>query len=393
MLIYYQPRILIVIAIIAIIYKLNNLTANQKASLTKVKNSITNPISKFLKAHWKHIIYSICLLVFFIIMFSILGSLSTNEDNIKDTKNQVTNNITYNPKEIVNDIIWSGKNIEEMNDWVTENLEIEEKEEIHQESQDTKLYDSNWKEIFLDPIDMNDYPDFNRNMDISLYNNCQVYTWRRKSKIENERKSRWGSRWCRVAVIYSEPDDACLWLSACSSSRIQYYNMMNLKTNKYVYSCTSSNCETEFQKKLDVLWPFPAYEYIFSENLGINNNTTSNNKTTTTTTYTPTYTSSYNSNSNRTSSNNSYNWYDDPEPSEFYEYDNFDDYYSAYWDYYDDYSYDELKDMYNDEKRSNSPYQWYEDYYEDLRYDYYWWYGWYDKHIDEFEDEYWYFEE
>ena len=90
---------------------------------------------------------------------------------------------------------------------------------------------------------------------------------------------------------------------------------------------------------------------------------------------------------------NYYDWYDDPEPSEFYEYDNFDDYYDNYWYYYDDYSYDELKDMYNDEKRSNSPYQWYEDYYEDLRYDYYWWYGWYDKHIDEFEDEYWYFEE
>jgi hypothetical protein len=102
--------------------------------------------------------------------------------------------------------------------------------------------------------------------------------------------------------------------------------MMNLKTNQYIYSCTSSNCETEFQKKLDVLWPFPAYEYIFSEKLGMNKNTTTNY----TTTYTPSYTSSYSSNSNRTSSKKSYNRYDDPEPSEFYEYDNFDDYYDNY---------------------------------------------------------------
>jgi hypothetical protein len=30
-----------------------------------------------------------------------------------------------------------------MNDWAIENLEIEEKEDIQQESQETKLYDSN----------------------------------------------------------------------------------------------------------------------------------------------------------------------------------------------------------------------------------------------------------
>ena len=227
-------------------------------------------------------------------------------------------------------------------------------------------------------------------MDISLYNNCQVYTWRRKSKIENDWKSHGELRWCRVAVIYSEPDDACLWLSACSASRTQFYNMFNIKTNQYVYSCISSNCETEFQKKLDVLRPFPAYEYIFSEKLGKNNNTTTNNTTTTTSTTTTTYTPTYNLNSNRTSSKNSYDWYDDPEPSEFYEYDNFDDYYDNYWYYYDDYSYDELKDMYDDERGNDRPYQEYDDYYDDIWYDYYGWYGWYDNHYDDYVDEYWY---
>ena len=87
---------------------------------------------------------------------------------------------------------------------------------------------------------------------------------------------------------------------------------------------------------------------------------------------------------------NYYDWYDDPEPSEFYEYDNFDDYYDNYWSYYDDYSYDELKDMYDDERENDRPYQEYDDYYDDIWYDYYWWYDWYDNHYDDYVDEYWY---
>ena len=391
-LICYQPRVLIILAIAAIIYKLCNLTAAQKIKIGKVKDNVTKSISKFFKTHWKNIIYAVCLLVFFIILFSILGSLSTNEvDDKKNTKNQIVNTGSYKPNNHYQ-TTWTKKEIEikessgtareqkiseTISSWWRES-EIQQKPK--QQPQQEKLYNSKWEEIILDPIDINDYPDFNRNMDISLYNNCQTYTWWRKSKIENEWKSYWAFRWCNVAVIYSEPDDACLWISACWAWWTQFYNMVNLKTNQSVYSCISSDCETELQKKLNVLRPFPAYEFIYADSSKIQS------KSNTTTTYT----STYSSNSNRTSSKNSYDWYDDPEPSEFYEYDNFDDYYDNYWNYYDDYTYDELKEMYDDERSNDRPYLEYDDYYDDVWYDYYWWYDWYDSHYDDYVDEYWY---
>lgn len=335
-----------------------------------------------------------CLFIFLTIL--IFSHKNNNSDVTKNSKTNYNVDVNKIQQEIKSNVDTAYNAINTYtttsnltyNSWNSDNNYDEKKLETQVETQE-KLYDSNWKEIILDPIDMNDYPEFNRNMDVNLYYNCQSYTWWRKNKIENEWKDYWAFRWCNVAVIYSEPDDACLWISACWAWWMQYYNMVNLKTNKPVYSCTSSNCETELQKKLNVLRPFPAYEFIHAdfskahEELWINKNTTTNS----TTTYTPTY----NSNTYTSSSKNSYNWdYDDPDPSEFYEYDNFDDYYDNYWNYYDDYSYDELKDMYNDEKGDDRPYKEYDDYYDDIRYDYYWWYNWYDYHYDDYIDEYWY---
>ena len=244
--------------------------------------------------------------------------------------------------------------VEEKEEVIQDNytvIDSKGKEDIQQTPQEEeKLYDSNWKEIILDPIDMNDYPDFNWNMDINLYYNCQTYTWWRKNKIENEWKSHRGSRWCRVAVIYSEPDDACLWLSACWAWWTQFYNMLNLYTNQYVYSCISSNCETEFQKKLDVLRPFPMYELIYGnlpkiyEEYGVDNTTTTN---TTTNTYTNNYVPYVTTTTTTTRATNS-----EPE-------------------------------------RKKNPYPEYEDYYEDIWYDYYWWYKWLEKHYDDWIDEFW----